>query len=168
MATIYYLDQKVGPGEATGFIQTDGALGVLSSGNITNWNILLNDGNTTFDLLGYSNSQILVIGNGLTATSTNLFFDFSGANSTVTQFQNPALGSGINFLCFDGPLGGCSGSRDVALGTTGPHLSVPETGNLAIASTTPPVVAMEPASVTIFGIGLLAVGILRRRSPRWN
>jgi hypothetical protein len=161
MATVYYLDEKIGPGEASGFIQTDGTLGIVGPSNITDWNILINYGSKTFDLLS-SNSQLLDTGNGLTATATDLLFDFS-APPAYLQFQNPVLNSGINVLCYNGSVGGCilhQGS--VAFGTTGPFLSAPETGDLVIASTTPPVTAREPSTIAVFGIGLLALGLARQ------
>jgi hypothetical protein len=51
----------VGAGGVTGFIETDGTAGTLSDGNILDWNLLLNNGTTTFSLLGPlsgNNSQV--------------------------------------------------------------------------------------------------------------
>src|ERR1700686_4708189 len=51
-ATLYNVNDTVGAGSVTGFIQTDGDLGVLAQADITDWHLVLNDGTSTFDLFG--------------------------------------------------------------------------------------------------------------------
>src|ERR1039458_10347298 len=49
----YNLNDSFGGGaSAVGTITTDGAVGVLAASDVLNWNIVLNDGLTTFDLEG--------------------------------------------------------------------------------------------------------------------
>src|ERR1700693_1795085 len=89
-ATIYDLDLtfgwnvngQSGTGTITGTVQTDGNLGVLSSADITNWNLSIVSAPTaTFHLQGPPSpggNTVFVTGSGLTATSAgNLYFDFS-------------------------------------------------------------------------------------------
>jgi hypothetical protein len=47
----YYVNLAVGTGSATGFIQTDGTIGTLATGNITNYDLTLTDGAHTFSLI---------------------------------------------------------------------------------------------------------------------
>ena len=101
----YGVDQTVGIGSVTGFIETDGTIGVLSTGNILDWNLLLNDGSTTFDLLGPlsgSNSQFGVSGSELSASATQILFDFSGAGWAM--FQAPMLFTGFDLWCTQGTI----------------------------------------------------------------
>jgi hypothetical protein len=48
----YDVAQTIGPGSVTGFIETDGTIGVLDNTNILDFNLLLNDGASTFDSWG--------------------------------------------------------------------------------------------------------------------
>ena len=49
----YAVDETVGAGSATGFITTNGTLGILDTADILNWNLTLNDGtNPPVDLEG--------------------------------------------------------------------------------------------------------------------
>ncbi|MGD0297804.1 MAG: hypothetical protein ABSE86_11865 [Bryobacteraceae bacterium] len=85
----YYVNQTIDTGSVTGYIETDGATGVLAQTDILGWNLLLNDGTSTFNLpggilFGFSGSD-------LSATPTQLLFDFNGADNG-------------NFLISDGSL----------------------------------------------------------------
>jgi len=105
----YDVDQTAGAGTVTGFIVTDGATGVLGTSDILDWNLLLNDGFTTFDLFGPlsgSNSQVGVSGSDLSATATALSFNFSGDGYAI--FQAPTLFTGSKFWCNQGGSVVCS------------------------------------------------------------
>ena len=74
-ATVYEINLSVGAGSVTGVIETN-ANGELSSSDIVDWNLLINNGAKSFNLLGPlsgNNSQGLVSGPGFTATPTCLF-----------------------------------------------------------------------------------------------
>jgi hypothetical protein len=80
---IYGVDLTIGAGTVTGDIVTDGTIGVLGAGDIVDWNLQLNDGSgspdAAFDLLGPlsgSNSAIFFAGADLSATPSQLLFDF--------------------------------------------------------------------------------------------
>lgn len=83
-AIVYDVNRVIGDGTVTGFVETDGTLGILTSGNITNWSLTL----TAPNLLGGSPEvidfatqvQTYLSGPATTATSTQLLFDFSLAN----------------------------------------------------------------------------------------
>ena len=72
-----------GTGTATGSITTDGTLGVLATANITDWNILVQDGAFSFTLAPGSSQFMFVSGTKLTATSTGLFFNFDVSGSSA-------------------------------------------------------------------------------------
>lgn len=57
---------------ATGSISTDSTVGVLGSGNITGWQLNLDDGFGQIALNGTANSQLFVSGNGLSATASGM------------------------------------------------------------------------------------------------
>src|SRR3974390_2934590 len=78
-ATGYKINLLVGAGSVTGLIQTNGVDGELSASDVVDWNLLINNGARSFNLLGPlsgNNSQALVSGPGFTATPTGLFLDF--------------------------------------------------------------------------------------------
>jgi hypothetical protein len=167
--TTYNIDFTVGSGSVSGFIETNGATGVLSFGDIENWNLLLNDGTGTFDLLGPAsigaNSALDLQGSSFTATSTALLFDFSNSDGSFVLFQNPTIGSGQNFLCFEGSVGDCSGnpnSLNLIVSTQVQLLS--ETGTQVVATAGSSVTPEPPSFVLMLG-GILLAGImfLRKR-----
>src|ERR1700691_5506357 len=85
----YTVNQMVGPGSVTGFITTDGTTGTLSTTDISGWNLTLNDGYGDTTLLTPSNSVEGVGGSDLTASSSDLMFDFNG-DGGVFYFSSTA------------------------------------------------------------------------------
>ncbi len=87
----YAVNLAVGSGSITGDIVTDGSLGVLNSSELLDWHLSLSDGTTTFDLLGPpsggNTSSYGASGSALTATATQLLFDFSDTERSYTIFQ---------------------------------------------------------------------------------
>ena len=95
----YDLNQTIGAGGVTGDIITDGTIGVLDSADILDWNLLLNNGTTTYDLGGPGPDQFGgVNGADLSATATQLLFNFSGTDGGFFNFANIVPGSEL--LCF--------------------------------------------------------------------
>ena len=163
-AVTYTVDLTVGPGSVTGTIDTDGTFGVLSTGNITDWSLLLDDGSTTFLLDGATNSEVIVIGTGFTATAIGLYFDFSNSTGfNAVDFQNPFIGSSINYFCLNDAGGGCSGNPSaIGLRLEGIEIGDPRTGVTLIGSAA---AVPEPASwaLMIAGFGLTGAAMRRRR-----
>src|SRR5664279_3454359 len=82
----YNVARTIGVGSVTGFIETDGSLGVLSAANFVDWSLLLNDGTSTYTITGPlsgNNSVAFVQGADTTASATQLLFDFSGIDNGI-------------------------------------------------------------------------------------
>src|SRR4029077_5290010 len=109
-ATLYNVNDAVGAGSVTGTIQTDGDIGALTTADIINWNLHLNDGTNTFDLVGppSASDATTVVGTSFTATASGLFFDFSSSTGSFVEFRNPASGSAANYLCLQDASPQCS------------------------------------------------------------
>jgi hypothetical protein len=166
-ALTYVGNRTIGTGSANLSITTDGTIGVLNQANITGWTIGVTDANGTFTLQGPNsgnNSQLLISGTALTATATDLLFNF-GASSGFALFQNPSIGSSGPFYCPQ--INGCfdfSGPGEGVL-SGGPFNPTRNSlrGNVVLASVAGPVVP-EPATwaMMIFGFGAVG-GAMRAR-----
>ena len=121
-ATVYEINLSVGAGSVTGVIETNGANGELSASDIVDWNLLINNGAKSFNLLGPlsgNNSQGLVSGPGFTATPTGLFLDFS--QRPFALFQSPFAGSGTNGFGVN-----CSGDLMIVVGARAVSVADPQ------------------------------------------
>jgi hypothetical protein len=98
---IYNVDRTIGAGSITGFIETDGATGPLSAADFVDWNLLLNVGPSTFDLMGPlsgNNSVVFVRGGDTQVFGTQLMFNFSGIDNGTFLFQQ-GLFSPNHYYC---------------------------------------------------------------------
>ena len=88
-------------GTVVGTIKTDGKTGVLAATDILDWKLTLSDSGHSLTLTGPlsgKNSSILLNGQDLSATSSQLSFNFKGADGGVLGFQT-VLFSGEQYLC---------------------------------------------------------------------
>ena len=100
-ATIYDVNRTIGAGSVTGFIETDGVFGVLTASDFLDWNLLLYDGTSTFDLTGPlsgNNSTVFVQGADAEEFGSLLLFNFSGIDNGMFLFQQ-GLFSDNHFYC---------------------------------------------------------------------
>ena len=80
MAITHDVTRVVGAGGVTGFIETDGTLGVLATANIIDWSLVLSTGvvptATLNGPLSGNNSTLSITGAGLETTTTAITFYF--------------------------------------------------------------------------------------------
>ena len=188
----YDVDQTVGIGSVKGFIETDGTTGVLGASNILNWNLLLNDSSTTFDLTGplSGNDSTLTILDGplssdLTASSTQLTFNFADTGDGFVLFQE-TTGSPLPYWCIESSIA-CTGQpagEDLAitnadignLMTSNTFTAISSAAVIAnvaqITTDAPPPpadglsVAPEPSTISFLGLGFAALGFWKYRAAR--
>ena len=153
----YNVSNSVGGGSISGTIETDGTIGILGSTNILDWNLLLNDGTSTFTNTGPlsgNNSQLFFTATtNLTATATQLLFNFSGPTGGV-MFQNPTIGSSINYWCMQ--VGGsvCVGGSFVGEGVfVSKTLQTSGFEGTRVIGTAGASSVPEPTSVSLIGLG---------------
>lgn len=161
----YRVNQTIGAGSVTGVIGTDGTIGILGQANITGYNLLVNDGTNTFDLSCCNFFPLS--GSDLSATATQLLFNFSGTDRGVVDIADPSLDTHVCFStvgCFNNGAGetirvlGPSGVDIQFTSLSGPQVIGSVTSALPIpsfmgASVCP--VPVPSTAVTITASGLL-------------
>jgi hypothetical protein len=153
----YNVNNAVGGGNISGTIETDGTTGVLGSANILDWNLLLNDGTGTFTdkgPLSGNNSQLFFTSTtNLTATATQLLFDFSGPGGGV-MFQNPTTGSGVNYWCLQVGTSVCVSGNFVGEGVfVSTTLNTAGFEGKQVIGTAGSSSVPEPSSLSLIGLG---------------
>ena len=169
----YNVNLTIGAGSVTGHIVTDGTTVGFGTNNIVGWNLLVNDGFTSFDINSSSPysaySEYPVDNPALSATPTQLTFDFDVvSNDSFLDFVGSAGPFAPGYeLCFEASPNTCwsgvpagaeqinyftyTGVGDVTLYTP---LSGPQ-----VIGTVP-----EPATTALLGGSLLGLfGVVRRK-----
>lgn len=171
----YTINDTVGAGTVTGTITTDGFLGTLATSDIIDWNLVLTNGfGTTLDLTRPSAiapiEGVEVMGASLTASSTNLSFDFDGAGFFLIQ-QN-GLGNGGTYFC-DGGSGQATclagGESDFPNGLDAPNQQfAARSGDISLGTATSlGSTVPEPSSVFLLSAALLGIWLLARKRLGW-
>ena len=102
----YAVNQTIGAGSVTGVIVTDGTLGTLSSTNILSYSVLIDDATyPPYNVASGSNPDLFLSGSDLSATASQLLFNFSGAPGGLFGMNDPSGDFGVCFVA--GGPGGC-------------------------------------------------------------
>ena len=115
----FNVNQSVGTGSVKGTITTNGAGGTLSSANITAWNLQITAGGVTTNLTSTgSQSQLILIGQDVTVSGSNLLFNYGGRDSGYLLFQasSPGVYSGYKYYCDSAVQGACASGASVVPG----------------------------------------------------
>lgn len=175
-ATTYVATRTVGAMTAELSITTDDTIGVIKAANIVDWTIKITGYSRTATLEGYfgsENSRVEIKGAALSATATDLLFDFSLNNEAYMLFQVNDSSDISTFRslycvqtwnCYDQN----HGEEIIGIGFLDQvHDIAARSGVLSIASTpsTAPVPELASWAMMIAGLGFVG-STMRRRSAR--
>jgi hypothetical protein len=156
----------------SGTITTDGTIGILQPGNILGWHLNLIDNFNAADdvtLMPLNSSLVEDVGSGLSASATDLSFNFSdsGAEFLIQGTAHGAF-SGFQYFCFSATGGACAPGETIV-----PDFYAVDgvkvtglTGTLPLNP--PPLVSNvpEPATLSLFGAGIAGIGLVKRRKAQ--
>lgn len=177
-AITYIGNRTIQDGNVQISISTDGTLGTLTAANLTDWTFSItvppNSGGNLFGPLGMTNSSVQLLGSGgLTATATQLLFDFDGASRLSFTKDNQPPFTAIGY-CLGGQAANarCVNTRGVEAIANGllNFREITLDGIGIIASTGGGLGGVpEPASWVLMIIGFgLAGAALRRKTSRYT
>jgi hypothetical protein len=166
---VYTVDETIGGGSVVGTITTDGTIGALGSANFLSWNLTF-DGlfGATFST-NESSSSVLVQGGDVSATATNIYFNYDGADNGYLLFQHNPF-SGQTYWCNATIFDTCyQGASVVPAAVNDPSAQVESrTGMRTIASTSTQVPEPMTIALLLSAFAALAWGCRSRsRLPRW-
>ena len=102
----YYVDQTIGGGTVTGNIVTDGTIGVLAQSDIVGYSLQLSDPAVSANTFTLSCCNFFPFsGSDLSATPTQLLFNYSGSDEGVVDISDPSLDFDVCFSTAPGASG---------------------------------------------------------------
>lgn len=141
----YTVNRIIDQGTVTGFIETDGTIGVLSTANIIDWELTLIApnllGGSPYVIDRATQTQTTLNGVVTTATETDILFDMSGG-SGVGYFLLHGGGVETNFWCVETANAFCTTEG------IGEHIGYDDAGGIT-AQTSFPTGVFSIASVRI-------------------
>jgi IPTL-CTERM motif len=165
----YSVNRTIAAGSVTGTIQTDGTIGVLGAANVVDWNLTLNDGTNTFILTGPAsgnNSHVFITGSDVSATATNLLFNFSGVDSGYFLFQ-VSFGSGLHYYCNATSAGVCLAGESAVPNTLSTIQNASRSGNTIIGAAAGPPPIVNTVIPTLSDWSLITLSMLLFGTAFW-
>lgn len=168
-AITYVGAHSVGAGTVALSITTDGALGVLGEANILDWSLQVTSGSGAQDLFGPlrgDNSVIGLLGTALSATPTQLLFDFDGRGKLIFTTGGPGFAVRAWGVDAGGCLGAGAGSEHICFGLPNPANPKVARVGLGVLGMASESAAQTPEpktwSLMAAAFGLAGAGLLRR------
>uniref|UniRef100_UPI0035CB16E5 hypothetical protein n=1 Tax=uncultured Sphingomonas sp. TaxID=158754 RepID=UPI0035CB16E5 len=160
----YNVNQMIGLGGVEGTIQTDGTIGALTQSNVLGFDLLVGGPGAAVELTN-ANSVIVTNGSNLSATASDLFFNYSGPSGFLL-FQLGSFGTGMHYYCNSSTAGTCfQGASAIPASFDSPSAQVEiRAGNQSIASTMNAVPELDTWAMLILGFGVMGC-MLRARRP---
>ena len=155
------MNRTVGVGGVSGTITTDGTIGVLGESDIVSFDLTIKGVALSIELMSPGDGAF-VGGTGLTATSSDIFFDF-GNSASFVLFQT-SFGNGSRYY---GDAGASAGlllpgeSVNPGFVEDSNFINVAQSGNQILATATSAV--PEPSSILILGSGMAGIAVLVKR-----
>ena|SRR5579863_4523841 len=149
----------------TGEIVTDGTIGALGPDSVLDWNLLLNDGTSTFDLLGPLSGANSSIGFGdsfdtgagvnWTATATQMLYNYSAGDDSWLYFDNSTENNIVDFSTAD--IEGYSYAELLRV-NNGPFYSTSLSGIQVLGTASSSSSAPEPSTLVLLTAGFVFLG----------
>jgi hypothetical protein len=157
---VYSVNHAEGSFGVTGTVTTDGTIGTLSSTDIIGWDLTLNSSPAL--TLDPGSSTVVLVGGALSASATQLVFNFTSGFNDNLQFNDSTSSSWWHVVSQPPNLGYNEIAELTGLG--GAQYSY-ISGTQAIADQGVPTRTPEPdtSSLMLIGIGLLGLMMLRRK-----
>lgn len=162
-----YVSTRTTAGATINFsLTTNGDVGILTSDDIVSYNITITSGSdTTSYIFGQNPVATYILGGALTATATDLFFNFSLSGNNFLVF-NRGPGQGDHYCFETNGYCGSGANREAFRFGTGAFQFEERFGNLSIASVAAVSGVPEPATWAMMLLGFGGVGWAMRRSRR--
>lgn len=172
-AITYYGLRSIDGASAQLAITTNGTLGVLDQFDIVDWTIQLTQGSDTFTLTS-ANSSVSLLGNQLSASASELSYDFGLDNGSFYQFLSfQADGAEPYLPIYCVQISGCSdfdGPAETLIAATGNPITREGRSDVSVLARSVVRGGAVPESATwallVLGFGMAGAAMRARTGPQ--